>query len=324
MGSVHKKGKRAAGMRLAKRGIHLAKKLRSPLLVPEIYIRLRMKRAGLRPVEIDLPHGRVHAWVGKPGKPPLLLLHGFGSDAAWQWHPQVVALSQHYRLIVPDLLYFGKSHGRHEDYSLDYQFQACVQLMDHHDHETFDVVGISFGGLIAYEIAANEHERVRRLVVSNSSGPVYSHEDHQGALDHFDVGHLNDLLLPESPDDVRRLLQVAWHRPPYAPRFALAAAHQEMFMDFRHEKAETMRELVGRIETPELLERSVRHETLLLWGEHDKIFSVDVARRLQEQIGDHARLHIIPDAAHSPNQERTAEYNRVLMNFLQGRPLAQR
>lgn len=317
-----RKGKRAAGKRLARRAARLANEMRSPLFVPELYIRWCMRRAGLQPSEMDLPNGQMHAWIGKPGKPALLLLHGFGSDAAWQWHPQVVALSEHYRLFVPDLLYFGKSRGRHEDYSLEYQLEACMQLMDRYGHRTFDVVGISFGGLIAYELAAHEHERVSRLVVSNSSGPVYGHDDHQSALDHFDVDHLNDLLLPENAEDVRRLLHVAWHRPPFAPRFALREAHRRMFMDFRHEKAETMRGLVDRIETPELLERTIRHETLLLWGEHDRIFSVDVAKRLREQIGERARLHVIADAAHSPNQEHAGEYNRVLVNFLQGRPLS--
>ena len=42
-----------------------------------------------------------------------------GSDALWQWHPQVVALSRHFRLFVPDLLYFGQSVGHGDDFSLE-------------------------------------------------------------------------------------------------------------------------------------------------------------------------------------------------------------
>lgn len=292
-----------------------------PLFVPEQWILWQMRRAKLQSELLTLPLGRVHAWVGPPGKPALLLLHGFGSDAAWQWHPQVVALSRHFRLFVPDLLYFGKSVGHGDDFSLECQVQACLQLMDRYGVERAHAVGISFGGLVACEMASSYPERVERVVLSNSSGPEYLHTDHQATLDHFGVSHMNELLLPERPEDIRRLLAVAWHKPPPVPGFALQEAYEEMFVTHREEKAETMRQLVARIESPEWEGRVIDKDLLLLWGEHDHVFTVPVAKRLRERVGARARLHVIADAAHSPNQERGAEYNRVLLRFLRGKPM---
>jgi pimeloyl-ACP methyl ester carboxylesterase len=218
-------------------------------------------------------------------------------------------------------LYFGKSVGHGDDFSLECQVQACLQLLDRYGVERAHAVGISFGGLIACEMASSHPERVDRLVMSNSSGPEYLHTDHQATLDHFGVSHMNELLLPERPDDIRRLLAVAWHKPPPVPRFALQEAYEEMFISHREEKAETMRQLVARIEAPEWEDRVIDKDLLLLWGEHDHVFTVSVAQRLRERVGARARLHVIANAAHSPNQEQGAEYNRVLLRFLRNKPM---
>ncbi|MCB9661548.1 MAG: alpha/beta hydrolase [Sandaracinaceae bacterium] len=292
-----------------------------PLFVPEQWIRWQMRRAKLSAELLTVPEGQLHVWVGPPGKPALLLLHGFGSDAAWQWHPQVVALSRHFRLFVPDLLYFGKSLGHGDDFSLECQVRACLQLLDRYGVERAHAVGISFGGLVACEMASSHPERVERVVLSNSSGPEYLHVDHQATLEHFGVSDMNQLLLPERPEDIRRLLAVAWHKPPPVPGFALEEAYQSMFTTHREAQAETMRQLVGRIESPEWEGRVIDKDTLLLWGEHDRVFTVPVAKRLRARVGSRARLHVIANAAHSPNQERGAEYNRVLLRFLRGQPM---
>jgi pimeloyl-ACP methyl ester carboxylesterase len=292
-----------------------------PLFVPEQWIRWQMRRAKLEAEVVTLPLGQMHVWVGPPGKPALLLLHGFGSDAKWQWHPQVVALSRHFRLFVPDLLYFGQSVGHGDDFSLECQVQTCLDLLDRYGVERAHAVGISFGGLVACEMASSHPERVERVVLSNSSGPEYLREDHQATLDHFGVSDMNELLLPQHPEEIRRLLSVAWHRPPPVPHFALVEAYQQMFTTHREEKAETMRQLVARIEAPEWEGRAIDKDVLLLWGEHDRVFTVPVAKRLRARAGARARLHVIANAAHSPNQERGREYNRVLLRFLRGKPM---
>ncbi len=120
---------------------------------------------------------------------------------------------------------------------------------------------------------------------------------------------------------VRRLLAVAWHKPPPVPHFALREAYEAMFTDRRAEKAETMRQLVARIESPEWEGRELDKDILLLWGEHDHVFTVSVAKRLRLRAGPRARLHVIADAAHSPNQEKGREYNRVLVRFLRGKTM---
>ncbi len=66
--------------------------------------------------------------------------------------------------------------------------------------------------------------------------------------------------------------------------------------------------------TPRDLSR-VRHRTLLLWGDRDRIFPVAAGRRLAESL-PHARLEILPRCGHVPPTERPVAFFRRVEAFL--------
>jgi pimeloyl-ACP methyl ester carboxylesterase len=65
-----------------------------------------------------------------------------------------------------------------------------------------------------------------------------------------------------------------------------------------------------------VVHRRLAHETLVVWGEHDRIFPVDLARRLVAHLGGRARLAVLPEAAHAPNLEHPTPFNRHVLDFL--------
>src|SRR5699024_1157877 len=97
---------------------------------------------------------------------------------------------------------------------------------------------------------------------------------------------------------------------------ALFDAFRNFFQAHGEERRCIMRELTARIEEPGLAERTVPHDALVLWGEHDSVFPVEIGQRLASAIGEHAIFHVIPGAAHSPNQEKACAYNRAVLRFL--------
>src|SRR5690606_19241698 len=141
-------------------------------------------------------------------------------------------------------------------------------------------------------------------------------DDHTAMVERLGVREMSDLLVPSHPSAVRQLLAVAHHRPPMVPDVACRDAFRWFFRQHREERRAIMRSLSARIGDPELLARTIDREALVLWGEHDRVFPVDLARKLTRSIGGRARLHVIPDTAHAPNQERGAEYSRVVQGFL--------
>jgi pimeloyl-ACP methyl ester carboxylesterase len=65
------------------------------------------------------PVTTVHMWVpASPPRNPLVLLHGFGASATWQWYPYLRPLiAAGFDPIVPDLVFFGNSCTRLPDRS---------------------------------------------------------------------------------------------------------------------------------------------------------------------------------------------------------------
>uniref|UniRef100_A0A0E0I3J6 AB hydrolase-1 domain-containing protein n=1 Tax=Oryza nivara TaxID=4536 RepID=A0A0E0I3J6_ORYNI len=57
-------------------------------------------------------------------------------------------------------------------------------------------------------------------------------------------------------------------------------------------------------------------EVLVLWGEHDQIFPIEKAFEVARQLGANARLEIIKNTGHMPQEEDPKRFNEALLNFL--------
>uniref|UniRef100_A0A0E0NQH6 AB hydrolase-1 domain-containing protein n=1 Tax=Oryza rufipogon TaxID=4529 RepID=A0A0E0NQH6_ORYRU len=130
-----------------------------------------LARLRIRPVHLRLPGTdatTVRVWcpAAPSAKPPLLLLHGFGGDSKWTWARNLPALSRHFHVYAPDLLFFG-AHSRSASPLRTVAFQArcAAEAMRLLGVDRYDVVGISYGGFVAYRLAAVEgRDRVPRVV----------------------------------------------------------------------------------------------------------------------------------------------------------------
>lgn len=288
----------------------------SPTRLEAGRLRRKMRRAGLREWKVVVAHGTLHGWIGQgPPERPLVLLQGFGGSALWQWHQQVQTFSKHFQLFLPNLFFFGDSSSSLNDRSLEFQAEAVVQMLDRFGVETFDLGGLSYGGLVAFRLAHDHPDRVRKLVITASPGPVMTRADFDEMLGRFGVGTVDELFLPDDPTGVRRLIEVAWHRPMWTPRFALQDAHQQLFTQYVVEKSQLLAHLSGLVDDPAPPD-TIPHETLLMWGTHDPIFPLEIGQRLHERLGLASRLHVIDGTAHCPNIERPREWNDVVLPFL--------
>src|SRR5829696_2415975 len=99
---------------------------------------------------------------------PLVLLHG-GMGGGEIFAAIAPGLAEHRRVIVPDL----QGHGRtaHIDRPLRAEHLAddIAALIGHLRLERADVVGYSLGGEVAWRVAIQHPDRVRRLVVISAS-----------------------------------------------------------------------------------------------------------------------------------------------------------
>lgn len=111
---------------------------------------------------------RLHYEVAGSGD-PLVLVHGLGSSAR-DWQNQVDALSDKYRVVTLDLRGHGQSEKPRGLYSIEQFADDVSRIIELPGNRPAHVVGLSLGGMIAFQLGATRPELVRSLCVVNS-GP---------------------------------------------------------------------------------------------------------------------------------------------------------
>ncbi len=110
---------------------------------------------------------------GDPGKPALLLLHGYPQTHV-MWHRVAQALAPHFSLVIPDLRGYGDStkpapvetpeldHAQHSKRAMAADMAA---LMTGLGHRRFAVAGHDRGGRVAHRLALDHGDRIERLAL---------------------------------------------------------------------------------------------------------------------------------------------------------------
>uniref|UniRef100_A0ACD5TUJ0 Uncharacterized protein n=1 Tax=Avena sativa TaxID=4498 RepID=A0ACD5TUJ0_AVESA len=311
-------------------------------LVPLIdhFARREFLAAGLLPNSVTLPYPEdggddgkssstctVHYWAppGEPNLPPLLLIHGFGPRATWQWRYQVGPLSRHFHIIVPDLLGFGGSSWNSPSASPPSeatQAAALAALLDSIEGmkgKRVAVAGTSYGGFVAYWLArAAGPGRVGPVVIA-SSDLLKTAADDRGFLKRAGEGWggVHELLLPAEPAAMRRLMEMAVYRPPppmMTPDFVLRDFIQKLFTDNREQLIHLFKGIT--VGTDRFQVTPLSQEVLIVWGEHDQLFPVEKASAIQRSLDGKARVEVIEKTGHAPQLEDPARFNAILLDFL--------
>ncbi|TVU48213.1 hypothetical protein EJB05_07842, partial [Eragrostis curvula] len=295
--------------------------------------------AGLRSHTIALPSDdadgqgqrTMHCWAppGEPRLPPLLLVHGFGPMATWQWRRQVGPFSRHFHVIVPDLLCFGGSPCGPSlpPPSESGQAAALAALLDAlpglaaAGSRRVAVAGTSYGGFVAYALArAAGPRRVGPVVISNSD-LLKTADDDAALLERAGGGFARGtaaLLMPLDARGARRLMELSFYRRQaitMLPDFLIRGAVQQLFTDKREEKIQLMKAITIGTEEFQLTPLP-QVEVLLIWGEHDHIFPLEKAFVVKRCLGGNVRLEIFQETGHVPQMEDPDRFNRVVLDFL--------
>lgn len=182
-----------------------------------IYLRRCFTSAGLSSQTINIDdETTLHFWGPKLDqdshkaikKPSLVLIHGFGPDAIWQWRRQVQFFAPHFNVYVPDLIFFGHSTTHSTRRTELFQAASLGKLLEKIEVERFSVVGTSYGGFVAYHMARMWPERVEKVVIA-SSGVNMKRSDNEALAKRANLERIDHLMLPESASQLRKLTGLA-------------------------------------------------------------------------------------------------------------------
>jgi pimeloyl-ACP methyl ester carboxylesterase len=245
---------------------------------------LLLRSAGCRPFDIHTSVGLLRCWqLGPEDGEPWLMLHGLGSQAA-AWWVLLRALRHDCNMIVPELSELGGSEVPGGGLAVRDGARAAKELVSTcFGARPAVVVGTSLGGWTALRLALDHPELVSRLVLVTPGG--YREQDWD---------RIEDLVRVADDGDADALVEAMFLRPPLPKRFlrrgfraaftspAVTGPLDKLSEDDALSDAE-----LARITAP----------TALIWGEHDGIFSIDVAERMAAAL-PRSVVYRVATAAH--------------------------
>lgn len=241
--------------------------------------------------QVEVGPYRIHTVeFGEEESDPLVLLHGLSGSSRW-WKRNVLDLSRDFRVLVPDIVGFGRTRARGRLPEIPRLAEVLAGWMERLGLDPVALVGHSMGGQISAHLAARHPERVRRLVLVDAAGiprPVTPRSVVRFARD----------LAPPS----------RWGDPAFIPVIAgdaLFAGPRTILRAIVHILRDDVRPLLPGISVP----------TLVVWGERDTLIPLAHAREFHERIPG-SRLVVLSRAAHNPMVDRPDAFNRLLRGFL--------
>jgi pimeloyl-ACP methyl ester carboxylesterase len=267
--------------------------------------------ADVTPAEefLQLAGGRVHLLRGGTGE-PVLFLHAAGGAGAWlEFHSLLAAAG--FEVIAPDHPGFGKSDDFPEVEAIDDLVYHYLDVLDALGLERPHVVGASFGGWIAAELAVHSPHRIGSLTLLSAAGLRLP--DHP----------VTDLfLLPPG-----RLMTTLFHNPP--PPVVDAGADAAPDLDaiiaaYREATSLARFSWVPFLSDPKLERRlgRITAPTLVVAPSDDRLIPVEHAKRYAAAIPG-AVYAEVADCGHAMYFERPAAFATVITQFLASHPLAE-
>jgi pimeloyl-ACP methyl ester carboxylesterase len=118
---------------------------------------------------LELPGGDLNVTDRGPrDAPAILLVHCYTCSMAY-WQRLEPLLARDHRVIAVDLLGHGDSEMPEDGYSMEHQADTIAQALDQLDAEPVLAVGQSLGGPVSVALAERHPDRVRGLVIMDSS-----------------------------------------------------------------------------------------------------------------------------------------------------------
>ena len=247
---------------------------------------------------------------------PILLVHGVNPVSAKA--PFVDLLAEHGEIIAPSMPGFGNSPLPDDCDTVYDLVHVYLEVLDALAEKP-TVIGFSFGGWIAAEIAAAAGpHRLDRLVLVDPVGVKL------GGREERDITH----FFNTSPAELTRR---AWHDPANRPAGVYGLGWQAGIDDTTGDEdivalARNWDSLCLYAWRPHMYNPQLKHwlhriaaPTLVLWGASDRIVTPEYGRAYAGLIPG-ARFEIIAEAGHHPELERPRAFVERVARFIAEQP----
>jgi 3-oxoadipate enol-lactonase len=241
--------------------------------------------------------------------PMVLFMHGIGGNRT-NWHDQLPVFGEKFHAVSWD----ARGYGASDDYAGALEFadfgRDLIRVLDHFRVAKAHLVGLSMGGLIAFDFHASHPERVATLTICDSM-PGMTGLNAEARREFIRIRQ-EPLLNGKEPCDiapiVAKTLVGKSAKPGSFERLvaSMSALHKESYL-------KTIEATTNYARALEL--ESIRVPTHIIVGDEDTLTPPALSRTMATRIAG-ARLTIIKGAGHLSNIEQPEAFNEAALAFL--------
>jgi pimeloyl-ACP methyl ester carboxylesterase len=263
--------------------------------------------AGVEERTVTVWQGRVRMRVLSKGRGPALVF--FHGPWGLTWDPFLDQLAESFTVHAPE--HPGTTPDAHDDiYHLDglWDLVLCYEeLMTALGITSAALVGHSFGGMVACELAAAYPDRARRQALIAPLG-FWRDPDRIVNWMMLEPGELRRHIFGDPECEAARLM---FPRPEAQDAAAIAARVRMVWAMGATGKFiwpipdKGLKKRIHRVEAP----------TLLVWGDGDRLVPPVYADEFAGRLRD-ARIQMVANAGHAPQLEQPAAVARAVRDFL--------
>jgi 3-oxoadipate enol-lactonase len=237
---------------------------------------------------------------------PILLIHGLGSSTA-DWERQIPAFSNQYKVIAFDMRGHGQSEKPQGPYSMSLFASDAAELIKSLGLGPVHLIGISLGGMVSFQLAADSPELVKSMVIVNA-------------------GH--EMIVRTIKDRWQVFMRTTLVRL-FGMRKMGEVLSQRMFTKPEHEDIRQIFIERWSKNDPKAYLASMR--TVVNWSVDEQLENIDIPTCVITADEDYssveskkayvdrmpqAELVVIKDSRHATPVEHPDEFNKEVMSFL--------
>ena len=247
---------------------------------------------------------------------PLVLLHGFGAST-YSWRKVMPALARGHRVVAIDLNGFGYTERPRAAAAYTREGQAAMVLgvLAALGIDRAHLAGHSYGGGLSLFLASRHPERLRSLILVDSSAPTYPEDRRSRLASLRPLASLFVRSVALRPSMVRRGLEHSFHDDSLVTP-ELVEAYLDRLLIQGSDDAFYGLTVPRTAPGPPVELEKLQLPTLVVWGAEDELISVASGRRSAALIPG-SEFVVIGDCGHLPMEEKPAELLAAMLPFLE-------
>ena len=270
---------------------------------------------------------KLHYAAAGDGEKLVILLHGF-PEFWYSWRRQIVALSDQYTVVAPDLRGYNLSDkpALTADYQMDKLVDDVTGLIRHFGREQAAIVGHDWGATVAWSVARDYPEMVSKLCAMQVP-PVSVWKKNQTFKQFLASWYMFFFQIPALPEWVLSrnnfaLLADSLKNSTHEKGVFSSEDIAEYKRVWREDAAMTSMlnyyraNILKRFFGADSVEEKIKVPTLFIYGEKDHAVLPETVRGVGEAVDAPFSEIRIPDAGHWVQQEAAEIVTDSLREFL--------